>query len=433
MKECYVRLLVVACCASFAVCAACNAAETGERAFSFVGPAEPGHTAVAPGAIYGDAAGFGYEPGAAPDGDKPFLFSVRVPEGNYDVAVTFGDPAGGASVNTVKAESRRLMLERVATAPGQTETRTFTVNVRNSRISSGENVKLKDREHGVLHWDDKLTLEFNGECPRVRSIRIAPNPTAPTVFLAGDSTVTDQVNEPFAAWGQMLPRFLRARVAVANHAESGESLKSFRSERRFDKILSQMKAGDYLFIQFGHNDQKGKGQTEAFTVYKDNLARVVAEARGKGATPVLLTPMHRRRFGPDGRVVDTHGDYPAAVRQLAKEQNVALIDLHEMSGRLYEALGPDASVKAFVHHPAGAFPGQDKELKDNTHFSAYGAYELAKCVVEGIRSNRLSLADLLADDLPAAFDPGKPSPPEAWAVPPSPVRGQAPLATPAGS
>jgi lysophospholipase L1-like esterase len=425
--------MLVAYGVSSAVGAACYAGEAGERAFSFVEPVAPGHTAVARDASYSDAAGFGYEPGTAPDGEKPTLFSVRLPEGNYDVALTFADPAGGGSKNTVKAESRRLMLDRVITADGESKTRTFTVNVRNARIGPGRDVKLNQREGGVLHWDDKLTLEFNGERPRVRAVRIIPNPNAPTVFLAGDSTVTDQVNEPWAAWGQMLPRFFKSGVAVANHAESGESLKAFRSERRFEKIFSRMKAGDYLFIQFGHNDQKGAGRTEAFTVYKDNLARAVAEARGKGATPVLVTPMHRRRFGPDGRIVDTHGDYPQAVRQLAKEQNVPLIDLHTMSAKFYEAVGPDASVKAFVHYPAGTFPGQDKDLKDNTHFNAYGAYELAKCVIEGIRANKLPLAAMLSDDAPPSFDPAKPDSPDDWKLPPSPTRNGATITTPAGS
>jgi lysophospholipase L1-like esterase len=217
---------------------------------------------------------------------------------------------------------------------------------------------------------------------------------------------------------------------VANHAESGEALRAFRSEKRLEKLLSQIKPGDYLLIQFGHNDMKEKGEgVGPFTSFKRDLEDYVNRGRGRGANVVLLTPMCRRRFGEDGKIQNTHSDYPQAVRQVAKEQDVPLIDLQVMSKSLYEAMGPENSKKAFVHYPANTFPGQDKALKDDTHFNNYGAYELARCVIEGIRAAKLPLAERIAEDV-KPFDPGKPDPVEAFDVPASPLR---PSTSPAGS
>jgi lysophospholipase L1-like esterase len=312
------------------------------------------------------------------------------------------------------------MVEKAATKAGEFVTRSFTVNVRDARLTppplnapGGTGVVLNDREHGVLHWDEKLTLEFNGSRPAVCALEIARIEDAVTVFLAGDSTVTDQPREPGASWGQMLPRFFKENVAVANHAESGETLKSFLTAHRFEKLLSAMKPGDYLFIQFGHNDSKSQWpQTyvEPFTTYQAYLKVYIAEARRRGATPVLVTPMHRRVFDESGKIQNTHGDYPEAVRRVAREENVALIDLHAMSAQLYEALGPEKSPLAFS---AGG--------RDATHHNSYGAYELAQCVVTGIRAAKLPLVSLLADGAPH-FDPAKPDPVETFTLPPSPGR-----------
>lgn len=374
------------------------------------GKAAPGYTRVPPAALYAPERGYGYEPGASVSGDKPFLFSAAVPEGNYHVTVTLGDPAD-ASATTVKAEARRLVLENVTTAAGRFTTRTFTVNVRRPTLRAGDMVRLKADEQGHRNWDDRLTLEFSGARPRLAAVAITRAEEAVTVYLAGDSTVTDQGKEPWSAWGQMLPRFFAAGVAVANHAESGESLKSFVAEKRLEKIRDTIKAGDYLFIQFAHNDQKpGSSHVEPFTTYKEQLKRYIGAAREHGAIPVLVTSMHRRRFDPEGRIVNTLGDYPEAMRQTARAENVPLIDLNARSRTLFEALGPEGTRKAFVHYPAGTFPGQEQALKDDTHFSAYGAYQLARCVVEGIRAGRLGIASYLTDDLPP-FDPARPDPP----------------------
>jgi lysophospholipase L1-like esterase len=368
------------------------------------GKAAPGYVQITPATAYSKDLGYGFDFGSKVsaidrggddplrDGfctsDQPIFFSVDLPEGNYDVTVILGDLKEEASA-TVRAESRRLMLEDMRTPPGKFETRTFTTNIRNSKLASGGQVKLKDREIGVLHWDDKLTIEFRGQRPCVCAMEIAKNDTAITVYLAGDSTVTDQVqkNETFTSWGQMLPRFFKPRVvSIANHAESGEATTTFIAAKRLDKILDTIKKGDYLFIQFGHNDQNQKRE---IAVYKDALKRYISEARKRGATPVLVTPMHRRFFDADGKAFNNLGDYPDAVRQMAKDEKVTLIDLHALCKDFYEALGPEKSKMMFVE-------------KDNTHNNVYGAYEVARMIAEAIKTSDLGLAKYVLDDLPAA-------------------------------
>jgi lysophospholipase L1-like esterase len=325
------------------------------------------------------------------------LFSVALPEGNYDVTLTFGS-RDSASTNTIKAESRRLMLERMVTQPGEFATNRFTVNLRTPGISRGDRVRIKPREKNVRHWDEKLTLEFNGAPPAVRSVEITPATNAITVFLLGDSTVTDQPDEPWNSWGQMLPRFFQPGVAVANHAESGESLKSSLSANRVKKVLTTIRPGDYLFVQFGHNDMKDRA-TNALTTYQANLKRLVADARARGATVVLVTSMERM----SGVAQATLAGYPPTVREVAREERVALIDLHAMSRELYRALGSDLK----------------SAFQDGTHHNAYGSYELARCVVTGIRTRLPELAQRLAADA-GHFDPAQPDFPGTFFVPPSP-------------
>jgi hypothetical protein len=194
--------------------------------------AKPGWIQVSATNAFSSQTGYGFEPGADLTGTDfltgklPFLFSVKVPEGNYAVTVQLGDNATD-SVTTVKAEQRRLMLEKIRSHAGTDASRTFIVNVRTAHISDTAKVHLKPREvqSEILQWDDKLTLEFDGTNPTIRTLTIAPT-NVPTVFIAGDSTVCDQPAEPWNSWGQMLPRFLKPDVAVANYAESGESIKS---------------------------------------------------------------------------------------------------------------------------------------------------------------------------------------------------------------
>jgi lysophospholipase L1-like esterase len=389
------------------------------------GKVAPGYVRVVANAIYSKELGYGFEPGASIlcldrgvkdalrrdfcESHQPFFFSVALPEGNYNVTVTLGD-ANEATTTTVKSELRRLVLEKIETAPGQFVTRTFTVNVRTPQIAGDGEVKLKDREKTIewWAWDEKLTLEFNNSHPSVCAIEIA-RVDVPTIYLLGDSTVCDQPSEPFNSWGQMLTRFFKPGVAIANHAESGESLRSSLAAQRLAKILSILKPGDYLIIQYGHNDEKEKGEgVGAFTTYKADLNKFVVEARKRGGIPVLVTPVQRRTFDQNGRITNSHGDYPEAVRRVAREQNVPLIDLNSMSKALYEAWGPELSKHAFAPN-------------DNTHHDNYGSYELARCVIEGIRAAKLGIAKYLMNDTPR-FDPARPDAPQSFAVPPSPER-----------
>lgn len=373
------------------------------------GAAHAGYTRVAPTSVYTDDAGFGYEPGAQVamgDGgstttsDRPFMFSAKVPEGNYNVTVTFGD-SHEATITTVKAESGRLMFERVEVPAGQVVERTFTTNVRTPQLpklpmnAPGREEVSLDRfdAANARDWDDKLTVEIVSPHAALRSIEITAAPAAPTVFIAGDSTVTDRDGGGDVSWGQLLPRFFKPGVAVSNHAQSGETLKSFANALRLDKILSQMKKGDYLFMQFGHNDSKDswpQTYVEPETTYKAYLKVYIAEARLRGATPVLVTPMDR---GVRGTGAPTHGHdgYPQAMREVAEEEHVPLIDLYNMSIVFYENAGADAA----------------KILADGTHSTAYGGYEFAKCIVMGIKENKLELASFIVDDF-RDFDPAHP-------------------------
>jgi lysophospholipase L1-like esterase len=390
MKSVFLKHFALAAALACAGCATARAIAPLKFAFGDSAP-ESGWTQVAATNVYSDATSFGFEPGAdlrGKDflaGEKPFLFSVKLPEGNYAVTALLNDKTGD-SVTTVKSEQRRLMLEKIQIHPGTLAARTFIVNVRTPKISDTEKVHLKKREleTETVDWDEKLTLEFDGTHPTLRSLIITPT-NVPTIFITGDSTVCDQPAEPWNSWGQMLPRFFKPEIAVANYAESGESIKSSLGAKRFDKVFNLMKSGDYLFMQFGHNDMKDKA-TNALAVYKSNLKKIVAHTRALGGTPVLVTSMERKA----GVESDTLAGYPQTVRDVAKEENCALVDLNAMSKVFYQALGADL----------------DKAFQDGTHHNNYGSYELAKCVACGIQQDKLPLAKSIVDDF--SFDPAKP-------------------------
>ncbi|WP_373552463.1 rhamnogalacturonan acetylesterase [Haliscomenobacter sp.] len=352
---------------------------------------------------------------------SPFFFSSKLAEGNYKVTLVLGS-ARDSSSTLVRVENRRLMSALIRCKAGQFKTIQFNVHLRDSLIhATGNKIRLKPRERAYFHWDEKLTLEFNGPAPAVSSIHIEPLREATTVFLAGNSTVVDQAEEPYAAWGQIIPSFFKSdRVVIANYAESGEALSSFRSERRLEKVLSLMKSGDYLFIEFGHNDQKQQGPgIGAFSSYKRDLQEYIKAVRAKGGIPVLVTSMHRRNFDANGKIVNTLGDYPEAVRQVAQEEKTALIDLNALSQILYEAWGREASQSAFVIYPANTFPGQTEALNDNTHFNPYGAWQIARCIAGGIAAQKLPLAKALLPQF-RRFNPAQPDPLQAWYWPLSP-------------
>ena len=402
---------------TFFVASATSAAPQPTWRFAFDATPPRGFIAVRAGTPYTPGRGFGFEsvPSQQPantraTGSQPFFFSVDVPEGNHAVTVTFGDAR--PSTTTVKAELRRLMLENVPAAAGAIVTRTFIVNTRTPRIgANGGAVDLKAPRETVQEawsWDGRLTLEVHGP---VRTIEIRPA-QVPTVFLLGDSTVCDQTNEPYASWGQMLPRFFKPDIAVANHGESGETYRDALARRRLDKIVSVLRHGDTVLLQFGHNDQKQikQGNGGPFTTYKAELAEHVTAIRARGGIAVILSPMERRAFDASGKVVGSLADYASAAAEAARELHAPFIDLNAMSRQFYEALGPEGSKMAFAQ------PAPDKI--DNTHHNNYGSYELAKAVVAGLREAGVAAANHIVDGF--AFDPAHPDPVATFAVLASP-------------
>lgn len=381
--------------------------------------------------MYTDARGYGYEfeylqlvrntaTGSMTNRISTFYFSVRVPDGNYLVRVVLGGLKNGNT--TVRAEGRRLMMDNILT-PKKKDMQTveFVVNKRSPLIEGDRRVAIKEREKDYLAWDDKLTLEFNGPQPAVRSIHIEPI-DVPTIYLCGNSTVVDQNYEPWASWGQMITRWFGPEVAISNHAESGLTARTFIGSHRLDKILQTLKAGDYVFVEFGHNDEKEKRPGDgAWYHYQYQLKIFVDEVRKKGADIVFLTPTQRRVFDKDGKtLLNTHGDFPAAMKEVAQRENVPLIDLNMMTKTFFETLGFEDSKRALVHYPANTFPNQPKDLADNTHFNPYGAYEVAKCVVMGMKDCNLPIVQHLRPEW-QDFDPAQPDDWRTFQWAPSPM------------
>ena len=415
------------------------AADQPATAFKFqfgAGTAAPGYTLVTPGTAYSKTTGFGFEPGptvtavtgqtsdplqrTAVVGPGPFAFSVAVPEGNYRVTLTLGDPTAEAA-STVKAETRRLVVEHVHTDAGKFVSRTFTVNVRGPKISTGGEVNLDSRERNLTtgeviarHWDDKLTIALSDTHPALATLEVKKVDDAITLFILGDSTVTDQGGGG-SSWGQMAPRWFKPEVAVANHAESGETLKGFLKERRWDKVLDSLKAGDYVIIEFGTNDSKNSGPQNIYpnqdfsetyapaaTTYKELLRRFATDVQKKGGFPIIVSPSARRQDNLSGP--GSLSAYAIAAMETAKELGVPSIDLNTMGRQMNTALGDEAP----------------KQFGDQTHHVDYGAYMQSKCIVLGIKQAGLPIARYIVDDF-GAFDPTHPTPtPSNFMVPPDP-------------
>ena len=221
-------------------------------------------------------------------------------------------------------------------------------------------------------------------------------PDGVTVYLIGDSTMADKLPEkrPETGWGEPFRQFFDKTVTVENHARNGRSTGSFLRENRWQPIVEAMREGDYVFIQFGHNDQS-KEKGDRYTPpeqYVKNLEKFVAETRMKKANPVLLTPIMRRRFNSEGVFYDVHGEYPDLVRRVAKEHKVPLIDLHRMSEKLITEYGVEKSKELFLWVKKGTNPNYPDGREDNTHFTPKGAERWARLVAEEVVTQGLSLA-----------------------------------------
>jgi lysophospholipase L1-like esterase len=238
----------------------------------------------------------------------------------------------------------------------------------------------------------------------------APAKEPVTVFLAGDSTMAAKRPEkrPETGWGEFLQRhFDERKVRVDNHAMNGRSTRTFITEGRWQAVVDKLKPGDYVLIQFGHNDSS-KEKVDRYTPpadYRANLVRFVAEVRAKKATPVLLTPVMRRRFDERGVFYDAHGEYPDTVRRVAAEERVPLIDMHRKSKKVIVGHGVEESKKLFLQLAAGEHANYPQGVNDNTHFSPRGAEVMASLAVEGIRERKLGLAKHLRKAPAAAAGP----------------------------
>ncbi len=225
----------------------------------------------------------------------------------------------------------------------------------------------------------------------------APQQKNIKVYLIGDSTMSNKETKayPETGWGMPFVYFFDATVTVDNRAKNGRSTKTFISENLWQSVMNDLKEGDYVFIQFGHNDEV-KEKTERYTTpaeYKNNLIRFVSETRSKKATPILLTPVTRRQFDSAGHIVETHEIYSNLVRSVAKEQNVPLIDLDKKSQALLQQYGAENSKLLFDWLEPSEHPNYPEGRQDNTHFNELGARKIAQLVLEGIKALHLELAD----------------------------------------
>ncbi|QIJ65400.1 rhamnogalacturonan acetylesterase [Streptomyces sp. JB150] len=293
-----------------------------------------------------------------------------VPPGTYDVTVVLGGET--ASSTRVTGETRRALLPETAVPAGERVARSFTVDVR-----------TPEGEPTGPAGSAGLDLVIGGPAPALAAIRVTPAARARQIFLIGDSTVCDQPGDPYAGWGQQLPQYLRKGLSVANHADSGESTVTYRQDPRlWAAVQPRVRPGDLVLVQLAHNDKTTDGPT-----YRANLEALVDGVRAAGGRPVLVTPVVRRWFSPDGTLnnptallVNGLGvDHPAVVRTLAAERDVPLIDLTAKTKAVVEALGTEASKSLYLYD----------EKRDNTHTSVHGATVFAGLVRDELVARHL--------------------------------------------
>ena len=212
-----------------------------------------------------------------------------------------------------------------------------------------------------------------------------------TLYTIGDSTMAnkkDPDRNPEHGWAQVLQPFFKDNIIVENKAQNGRSTKSFINEKRWDSVYKKLKKGDYVFIEFGHNDEKIEDSTRytnPHTAYRYNLIKFVQESREKGAIPVLLTSISRRNFNEKGVLLPTHGDYPLETRLVAQEYKVLFIDLEYFTELLEQSYGPEKSKQLHLHYKAGENAYYDKDKADDTHLSLLGATKIAQIVIDQIK------------------------------------------------
>jgi lysophospholipase L1-like esterase len=218
------------------------------------------------------------------------------------------------------------------------------------------------------------------------------------IFLIGDSTMADKTpieGNPERGWGMVLPSYFNENVEIENHARNGRSTRTFINEGRWDFVLNRISKGDYVVIQFGHNDEvKEKKSYTTPEDFKANFERMVNDVRSKGANPILCTSVARRKFDSiSGNLLDTHPVYPAIIRSVAIEMHVPLIDMQLKSEKVLKTYGSENSTKLFMHIAPGVWTAVPSGRKDDTHFVEAGAMEMAKCFVEGVKELDIKLLE----------------------------------------
>ncbi|MDY6265151.1 MAG: SGNH/GDSL hydrolase family protein [Fibrobacter sp.] len=370
------------------------------------GPVAAGYTQVKANTKYSDSQGFGFESGTVSSVDRlwdddlttdfltakgDMVFSVALPQGNYEVTFILGD-GENESETTIWAENRKLMLDRVTLAGGVFSRQTVSLRRMETRSMDGSvTMSIKDREKDYRTWDKKLTFVISGKAPAVAGIEIKRNDNVTTLWLCGNSTVVDQITAPWAGWGQMAPGFFKSSLAIANYAESGLTASGFYSMKRLAKILAEVKKGDFVTVQFAHNDQKNQNDVNN---YEATLTKYANEIKAKGATPLFVTSTARQNETDPKTAV---GGLPERMRALGKKLGVTVLDLNQHSITLGKALGGNKE-KMYMY-----------TASDKTHFCEYGAYELARANIEEIKAKVPELAKHLRDDH-EAFDSSKPDP-----------------------
>ncbi|WP_326543008.1 serine hydrolase [Pseudorhodoferax sp.] len=364
------------------------------------GPVQAGEQLVGPATRYTPERGHGFEeeaPAATTQAvagprrghavlapQRALHFSVDLPEGSYRVSVTLGGSAQ-ASDTSLRAEVRRLLLQGARTAAREARTEVFSVHVRRPVFPGGQ-VRLRaprESTQEAWNWDGRLTLEINGRQPVLQALQIERVDKLPLIFLLGDSTVADQSGEPYASWGQQLPRFVAPSAAVVSLAQSGESYRDSLQRRRLDKIISLGQPGDLVLMQYGHNDQKqlrdGSGSVAS---YQDEIRQHVRALQAAQMKPVIVTSVERRFFEPDGSLRWTLKDHVDAAKAVAAEFKLPVIDLNAASRQLYLQLGPQQAESLF------AKPADGKV--DPTHHNGDGAWQLAAMVAQALREQKLT-------------------------------------------
>ena len=368
------------------------------------GPVAAGYTQIKSTTNFDATKGYGFESGTISSVDRlwdddlktdfltskgDMIFSVVLPQGNYEVTFTFGD-GENESETTVWAENRKLMFDRVTTAGGVFSTQSVSLRrMETKSIDGSVTMSIKDREKDYRTWDNKLTFIISGKAPAIAGLEIKPKTDVTTLWLCGNSTVVDQIMAPWAGWGQMSPGFFKASLAVANYAESGLTASGFYSMKRLAKILAEVKKGDYVTVQFAHNDQKNANDVAN---YETTLTKYVSEIKAKGAIPLFITSTARQgELDPKTSV----GGLPEKMRALGQKLGVTVLDLNQHTINLQNALGNNKE-KLYMY-----------TASDKTHFCEYGAYELARAILEEIKAKVPDLAKHLRDDH-VAFDSKKP-------------------------